>query len=127
MTPRSPCSAAIATKAHRPQGKSRSSQTAASSAVIRPVTPYESAEGGYQWIWGGPYNAGEQLFSKFGDIVPESLIEEVTEELESMPIESAAVAGMAQRKTTNFFMRMDPEVKEQPRRPPPKTGARSLR
>jgi hypothetical protein len=45
-------------------------------------TPYESAEGGYQWIWGGPYNAGEQLFSKFGDIVPESLIEEVAEELE---------------------------------------------
>jgi hypothetical protein len=29
-----------------------------------------------------------------------------------MPIEWAAVAGMAQRKTTNFFMRMDPEVKE---------------
>jgi hypothetical protein len=29
-----------------------------------------------------------------------------------MPIESAAVAGMTQRKTTNFFMRMDPEVKE---------------
>ena len=22
-------------------------------------TPYESAEGGYQWIWGGPYDARE--------------------------------------------------------------------
>jgi hypothetical protein len=30
----------------------------------------------------------------------------------TMAIESAAVAGMAQRKTTQFTMRMDPEVKE---------------
>src|SRR5262245_34602401 len=44
--------------------------------------PYESAEGGYQWIWGGPYDAREQLFDKFGDFVPESLIEEVAEEVE---------------------------------------------
>jgi hypothetical protein len=29
-----------------------------------------------------------------------------------MPIESAAVAGMTQRKTTQYYMRMDPEVKE---------------
>jgi hypothetical protein len=29
-----------------------------------------------------------------------------------MAIESAAVAGMTQRKTTQFTMRMDPEVKE---------------
>jgi hypothetical protein len=30
----------------------------------------------------------------------------------TMPIESAAVAGMVQRKTTQYYMRMDPEVKE---------------
>ena len=24
-------------------------------------TPYESREGGYQWIWGGPYDARERL------------------------------------------------------------------
>jgi len=29
-----------------------------------------------------------------------------------MPVESAAVAGMVQRKTTQYYMRMDPEVKE---------------
>jgi hypothetical protein len=29
-----------------------------------------------------------------------------------MEIESAAVTGMTQRKTTQFTMRMDPEVKE---------------
>jgi hypothetical protein len=27
--------------------------------------PYESAEGGYQWIWGGPYDAVEELNSAF--------------------------------------------------------------
>jgi hypothetical protein len=29
-----------------------------------------------------------------------------------MPIESAAVANVTQRKTTNFFMRMDPVIKQ---------------
>ena len=23
--------------------------------------PYDSGEGGYQWIWGGPYDAEEEL------------------------------------------------------------------
>lgn len=45
-------------------------------------TPYESAEGGYQWIWGGPFDAREELDSKFAGLVPESLIEEVVEEIE---------------------------------------------
>jgi hypothetical protein len=45
--------------------------------------PYESAEGGYQWIWGGPYEARDELYSKFGDIVSESLIEEAVKEIES--------------------------------------------
>lgn len=40
-------------------------------------TPYVSAEGGYQWIWGGPYDASEELSSEFGDHVPEDVIEEV--------------------------------------------------
>jgi hypothetical protein len=29
--------------------------------------PYESAEGGYQYIWGGPYDAREELDAAFGD------------------------------------------------------------
>jgi hypothetical protein len=36
----------------------------------------------YQWIWGGPYEARDELYSKFGDIVPESLIEDVANEVE---------------------------------------------
>ena len=45
-------------------------------------TPYETAEGGYQWIWGGPYDAGDELYNKFGDLVSESLIKEAVEEIE---------------------------------------------
>lgn len=29
--------------------------------------PYESKEGGYQWLFGGPYDAGEELSSAFPD------------------------------------------------------------
>jgi len=45
-------------------------------------TPYESAKGGYIYIWGGPYDAKEELFSEFGEIIPEETIDEVAEELE---------------------------------------------
>jgi len=45
-------------------------------------TPYESAEGGYQWIWGGPYDAREELSTQFGDIASEALIEEVAKHVE---------------------------------------------
>ncbi|GGI91612.1 hypothetical protein GCM10007973_29860 [Polymorphobacter multimanifer] len=30
-------------------------------------TPYESAEGGYIWIWGGPHDAAEEIGSNFSD------------------------------------------------------------
>jgi hypothetical protein len=45
-------------------------------------TPYESAEGGYIWIWGGPYNAREELESEFGSIVPEEVIQGLVKDLE---------------------------------------------
>jgi len=44
-------------------------------------TPYESAEGGYQYIWGGPYEARDEVYAQFGDLVPEQLIEEVAQEI----------------------------------------------
>lgn len=44
-------------------------------------TPYESAEGGYIWIWGGPYDARDQLQNEFDGIVPENLIGQLAEEL----------------------------------------------
>ena len=44
-------------------------------------TPYESREGGYQWIWGGPYHAREELGSEFSGVVPDDVIKELADEL----------------------------------------------
>jgi hypothetical protein len=44
-------------------------------------TPYISAEGGYQYIWGGPYDAEEELEETFIGIVPDDVIKELAEEL----------------------------------------------
>lgn len=44
-------------------------------------TPYESAEGGYQWIWGGPYDAREQLESQFGGVYSDEAINELADKL----------------------------------------------
>lgn len=52
-------------------------------------TPYESREGGYQWIWGGPYDASEEIGSEFLDIVDQDLIDEVVSELEAECVEWA--------------------------------------
>lgn len=43
--------------------------------------PYESAEGGYQWIWGGPYSPIEQISDQFSDISDEASIEEAAAEI----------------------------------------------
>jgi hypothetical protein len=44
-------------------------------------TPYESREGGYIWIWGGPYDAEEELRGEFEGIVPDDVIEELVDVL----------------------------------------------
>jgi hypothetical protein len=45
-------------------------------------TPYESAEGGYQYIWGGPYDAKEELTHEFSGVVPDQVIERLAVRLE---------------------------------------------
>jgi len=45
--------------------------------------PYESREGGYAYIYGGPYDAGEELHSEFGGFVKDDLIDELVSELEN--------------------------------------------
>jgi hypothetical protein len=45
-------------------------------------TPYSSQEGGYLFIWGGPYDAREQLYDEFGSLVLEDRIEELADEIE---------------------------------------------
>lgn len=44
--------------------------------------PYITAEGGYQWIYGGPCSADEELQNKFGGVASEEDIEELVSELE---------------------------------------------
>jgi hypothetical protein len=47
-------------------------------------TPYDSAEGGYQYIWGGPFDAHEELEGEFGGIVPDEVIKELADELSAI-------------------------------------------
>jgi len=44
-------------------------------------TPYEGKEGGYIYIWGGPYDAREELEDQFSDIIPSDLIAELADKL----------------------------------------------
>ncbi|MHA1038374.1 hypothetical protein [Enterobacter ludwigii] len=44
--------------------------------------PYESREGGYAYIYGGPYDAHEELQSMFEGFIKHSYIEELAEELQ---------------------------------------------
>jgi hypothetical protein len=45
-------------------------------------TPYESAEGGYQYIWGGPYNTRDIVENVFADTASAELIEAAIDEIE---------------------------------------------
>lgn len=49
--------------------------------------PYESREGGYQYIWGGPYDAREEIEEEFSGVAPETVIDEVISELEEQSLE----------------------------------------
>jgi hypothetical protein len=44
-------------------------------------TPYMSSEGGYIWVHGGPFHPNEELQSRFGDQVADSLIADVVNDL----------------------------------------------
>jgi hypothetical protein len=46
------------------------------------VCPYESAEGGYQYIWGGPHTAWDVLYDAWGDVFTEDFLERVAKRLE---------------------------------------------
>jgi hypothetical protein len=46
-------------------------------------TPYESAEGGYIYIWGGPYETRDIIETVFSDFASEDAIEELVEDLDN--------------------------------------------
>ncbi|WP_372733044.1 hypothetical protein [Novosphingobium sp.] len=56
-------------------------------------TPYESAEGGYQYIWGGPYDAAEELADAFPD-ADDELIARAVDEIQSDGLFDWAPAGI---------------------------------
>lgn len=45
-------------------------------------TPYNTREGGYLFIHGGPYSPTDELNERFSEVVPQSVIDEVVGELE---------------------------------------------
>jgi hypothetical protein len=53
-------------------------------------TPYD---GGYVYIWGGPYDAGEELRTEFEGLVPDDVIKELENDLRDISWEWAPVAG----------------------------------
>ncbi|TOI48796.1 hypothetical protein CGI59_21990 [Vibrio parahaemolyticus] len=44
--------------------------------------PFESKEGGYQYIWGGPFDAEEELFNEFSGDIDERYIMKAVNEIE---------------------------------------------
>ena len=60
-------------------------------------TPYESAEGGYQYVWGGPYDHRDQLYDQFGDVVSEALIERLAQRLDGYGHEWAPTSNHPNR------------------------------
>jgi len=53
--------------------------------------PYDSSEGGYQWIWGGPYDAKDALDSEFSGLVSEDAFETLISELEDISSEWSGI------------------------------------
>jgi hypothetical protein len=53
--------------------------------------PYDSEEGDYVYIWGGPYDAREELQGEFDGVVPQETIDALAEELERDCVEWSAV------------------------------------
>ena len=45
-------------------------------------TPYDKREGGYQFVWGGPYEARDEFEQEFGGIVSEEVIDAAVSEVE---------------------------------------------
>lgn len=71
--------------------------------------PYVSAEGGYQWVTGGPYDAREKLYEEFEGAVSEELIEQVAQHLDGYGHEWAPSANHPDRSDE----RREPEEPEQ--------------
>jgi len=46
-------------------------------------TPYETREGGYQWIWGGPHTADEEVQDEFSEVIDFETMQDAVREIEN--------------------------------------------
>src|ERR1700687_4279884 len=44
--------------------------------------PHDSSEGGYQFVFGGPYDAQQELDQEFGGTIDDDVIKELADELD---------------------------------------------
>lgn len=44
-------------------------------------TPYSSEEGGYIFVWGGPYDLNEVIQERFSDVVEYGVMKELIDDL----------------------------------------------
>jgi hypothetical protein len=63
----------------------------------------------YVYLWGGPSDAQEQLWDKFGDIVSEALIDEVVRE-----IQRDGIVDWAGGSNSPFYEHEEPPEPEEP-------------
>jgi hypothetical protein len=66
-------------------------------------TPYESAEGGYIYIWGGPYEPEEELQNEFGGLISDDIISELAGELFDISYEWTRPIGYYEDESEEFF------------------------
>ena len=66
--------------------------------------PFETAEGGYIWIDGGPYDPHDVLYEKFSEVVPEEVIESIAADLSEECAEWAKQIDLS----IDDFYRFDP-------------------
>lgn len=78
------------------------------------ILPYDSSEGGFQWIWGGPYDARDELENEFSGIVKESAIDELASELQEENWQWSGNPDEYEPDDEEFydtvFLRMSPNV-----------------
>ncbi len=67
--------------------------------------PYDGREGGFQWIYGGPYDASEAIYHAFSD-ADEAWIEQAVDEVQSDGMTDWAPAGW---RTGQFEDDYDPD------------------
>ena len=74
-------------------------------------TPYNGREGGYLYIWGGPYNASDVIWNAFSGVAPDEIVEAAVESIEADGNEWAA--------NGRRVMPPEPDFDDMPEAPPP--------